>query len=284
MSQLSLDSAARAKSDPLTSLAARLPDPQDREWFAGLVAYIHSLPPQDEFVQVAQLFGFLTLIGRELPEQLDEQRQQLRKLLLDAHAEFKKQVQTNASYHDRLAERLNRLPEEIANGVKPAEIAKAMAESFRQQIAATGLAETKSLLSAATNDLRRVTRDLDEAVRPLSERYGSLAGQIERQAANIDSQASKLISAANLLQRKNSELLQDIQNLHWYWFVAAALLFVLLGGILGATWEKHDLGDLVVGLQQQIAQLEQTVRTPPPPAAPAAGKAAKKKVNTQPAR
>lgn len=253
--------AARAQPDPLTSLAARLPDPQDREWFAGLVSYVQSLPPQDEFVQVAQLFGFLTLIGRELPEQLEQQRQQLRKLLLDAHAEFKKQVQINADYHDQLAERLNRLPEEIAHGVQPAEMAKAMAESFRQQIAATGLREATSLLSVSTSDLKRVTKDLDEATRPLSERYGNIAGQIEKQAAALDAQTGKLLRTADLVQRKNVELLQEVRTLEWYWYVVVVLALLLIGGSFGATWEKWNLEDTILGVQQRLDQVQQTIQT-----------------------
>jgi len=283
--QVLLDGAARTKPDPLASLAARLPDPQDREWFARLVSYVQSLPANDEFVQVAQLFGFLTLIGRELPEQLEQQRQQLRKLLLDAHAEFKKQVQTNASYHDQLTESLNRLPEEIANGVKPAEIAKLMAESFRQQIAAAGLRETTSLLSVSTSDLKRVTRDLDEATRPLSDRYGNIADQIEKQAAALDSQTSKLLRTADRVQQKNSELLQEIRNLEWYWYAAIVVVLVLFGGILGATWEKRNLEGLVIGVQQQLDQLQQTVKDLiPPPPAPVAKKSEKKKHNAQSSR
>jgi hypothetical protein len=154
-----------------------LPDPQDREWFAGLVSYVDSLPSNDEFVKIAQLFGFLTLIGRELPENLAQERGRFRELLVKARTDFIQQIKTNAGYHDKLTERLNKLPEEIAKGVKLEAIAKVMSEAFRQQIAATGIQETKNLLSAATSDLKTVTRDLDAAVKPVTDRYGSLAAQ-----------------------------------------------------------------------------------------------------------
>jgi len=265
MSPLAVDGTSQ---DALANLATRIPDPQDRQWFAEIVSYVQSLPPTDEFVKVAQLFGFLTLIGRELPAHLEEERKQFRKLLLEAHAEFKKQVQTNANYHDQLAERLNRLPQEIANGVKPDDIAKAMAESFRQQIAATGIEETKTLLSAATSDLKRITHELDKAVRPISDRYSSVAVQIEKQAAEIGSQSGKLLRTAESLQAKNSELIREMRSLEWYWYVAVALILVLLGGVVGAMWEHRNVGDLVSDLQQQIAQLEQIVKTQQQPAQP----------------
>ena len=75
----------RATPDPLASLAQRLPDPQDREWYAQLVAYIQSLPPNDELVKVAQLFGFLTLLGRELPDAIAAEQNKMREFLLKAY-------------------------------------------------------------------------------------------------------------------------------------------------------------------------------------------------------
>ena len=45
-------------------------------------------------------------------------------------------------YRIRLEERLAKLPEEIAAGVQPEEIASAMAESFRQQIADVNLEQS----------------------------------------------------------------------------------------------------------------------------------------------
>jgi hypothetical protein len=276
MSQPSGNGVARAKPNALSSLAAKLPDPQDREWFASLVSYVDSLSPEDEFVKIAQLFGFLTLIGRELPEHLEQERQQFRKLLLDAHAEFKKQIQTNAGYHEKLTERLNRLPGEMADGVKPDAIAKTMSEAFRQQIAATGIQDTHKLLSVATSDLKRVARDLDVTVKPITDRYGSIAAQIEKQAASIDYESGKLARTSDTLKSKNAELLREVQSLQWYYYLAIAIVLVLFGGVIGVTWEHRNIGDLVLDLQEQVAQLQQTIKTPAPlPAAPTGNRARK---------
>jgi hypothetical protein len=270
MSQPSGNGAVRAKPDALSSLAGRLPDPQDREWFASLVSYVDSLPPNDEFVKIAQLFGFLTLIGRELPEHLAQERGQLRELLVKARADFLQQIKTNASYHDKLTERLNKLPEEIAEGVKPDAIAKTMSEAFRQQITATGLQDTKAFLTATTSDLKKVTRELDAVVQPITTRYGSLAAQIEKQVASLDYESGKLTRTNDTLKSKNAELLREVQSLHWYYYLATAMFLLLLGGFLGATWEHRKIGGLVLGLQDQVVQLQQTIKTPDPLIPPAA--------------
>jgi hypothetical protein len=263
MTQLSLDDAAGTKLDALSRLIEQIPNPEDREAYAALVSYLHSLPPNDEFAKVAQLFGFLTLLGRELPEHLGQERRQFRKLLLDAHAEFKKQIQTNAHYHDQIAERLSHLPEEIAEGVKPADVAKTMAEAFRQQIAATGIEETKALLSAATRDLKQTAQALDKAVQPLASRYGDIADEIEKQAAHIEVEARKLLNTADMLQRKNAELVKENRSLEWYWLIAIGILLVAGGLFAGMNLEQRNTGDVVQELQQQMSELQQSIRALP---------------------
>jgi hypothetical protein len=279
VSQSSANGVARTRPDALSSLAARLPDPQDREWFAQLVSYVDSLPPNDEFVKVAQLFGFLTLIGRELPETLAEERKQLRDMLSKAYTALQQEIKTNATYHEQLQQRLSQLPEEIAAGVRPADIAKAMSEAFRQQIAAIGLQDVKAVLSTTTTDLRQVARDLDAAVKPIAGRYGTLSDQIEKQASALDHQANRLLRAADALNKKNSELLQQVNSLSWYWYAAAGLVLLLLGGFCGVTWEHRNFGDTVSALQDQITHLQQSVKAASIQPAPAPGPAKKGKKN-----
>jgi hypothetical protein len=60
--------------------------------------------------------------------------------------------------------------------------------------------------------------------------------------------------------------------------LAIAICLLLLGGFLGATWEHRQIGDLVLGLQDQVSQLQQSIKTPAPAGPPAStGKHPKKK-------
>jgi hypothetical protein len=115
------------KQDAFSSLAGRLTEPQDRETYAPLISYVNSLPPGDELFKVVQLLGLLSLLGQRLPD-----------VLAEFLAELRAQTKAAGSYHDKLDERLARLPDEIAQGVDPSAIAKAMSESFRQQLAGCG--------------------------------------------------------------------------------------------------------------------------------------------------
>jgi hypothetical protein len=263
--------------DPLMRLAQSLSGAQDRESYAALVSYIHSLQPTDELAKVAQLFGFLTLMGHELPEAIASEQAKLRELLFQAHADFQKEVQTSAGYHDRLNERLSRLPSEIAAGVRPEAIAKTMSESFRQQILQSGLQDTQKLLAGSVGDLRRTTQGLDEAVKPLSERYTTLAGQIDRQARDLETQGNSLVRTAETIQRKNNELLAEMRSLHWTSVLALGIVALLVGVFAGITWEQRNVASLVGDLQNQISQFQQELKAAAPPAIQPPAKQLKKK-------
>ena len=265
-----MSSASRSQRDALSSLMERLPDPQDRDWYAALVSYIQSLPPQDELVQLAQLFGFLTLIGRELPEALAVEQAKLQDFLGKAYLALQQEVKTNGRYHEQLHERLGQLPEEIAAGVKPEAIARAMSESFRQQLAATGLAETKTFLTEATRDLKRITGELDMAVRPIVSRYDGVAAEIQNKVDALDSAAGRLREAAQAVDRQNAQLRSEVQQLQWWILPSVALALLLVGAFLGAGWEQRHTTQAVIDLQNQVQQLQETIKNLPAALAPAA--------------
>ena len=135
-----------------------------------------------------------------------------------------------------------------------------MSEAFRQQIAATGLQDVKAVLSTTTADLKQVARDLDATVKPIAGRYGTLADQIEKQASGIDYQSGKLVRAAEALERKNSQLLNEVTSLSWYWHVAVALVLLLLGVFGGVTWEHGQVSDSLTALQNRSGNCSRTLR------------------------
>ncbi len=252
-----------SEKDPLLSLAKQLPEAQDREWYAQLISYIHTLEPTDELVKIAQLFGFLTMMGHKLPEAIQEKQSDLRDMLLKAHMAFREQVQTNASYHAELNKRLSQLPAEIAEGVKPEAIVKTMTESFRQQIQNTGLQETQTLLSAAAGELQTTTRALDAAVKPITARYTSLASEVEKQAKSLTAQSNDLASTADKIQAQNAQFAAQAQNLSWWSLLAVTVFALLVGVFCGITWEQRNVGSLVVDLQNQVGELQQMIKNLP---------------------
>ncbi len=269
MSAAAAPRAADAK-DPLLSLAEHLPDPKDRAWYGALVSYVHSLPPEDELVQVAQLFGFLTLIGRQLPESLAAEQAKWREFWGEAYPALQEEVRLHERYYQQLQERLNRLPDEIAAGVQPAAIAKAMGESFRQQLRTTGIEESKTFLTDATRDLKRVAGDVAVAVTPIAGQYADIGTTIkgkidalEAAATALNLSAIRLTNTAGTVDLKNTELARQVQDLQWWIIPAVALALLLAGAFAGSGWEQRHSDETILQLQGQVAQLQRTVQALP---------------------
>ena len=85
--------------DPLASMAGRLTDLRDREKYAALISYVHALPPSDEFRQLVDMLGLLSLLAQRVPDALAE-----------FLAELRAQTTAAGEYHSKLDERLARLP------------------------------------------------------------------------------------------------------------------------------------------------------------------------------
>lgn len=259
MSAAAANGVISLPADVLTRLAARLSDPQDREGYAELIAYLRSLPADDEFLKVAQLFGFLTLIGRDLPQALIEERSEWQAILASAYASFHEEIETSRTHYEQLQARLHQLPDEIAEGVKPEEIAKRMGEAFRQQIANTGMQETKTLLDAATLDLKKTTSKLDATVKPITDRFGGLATNIETQSTRIQQESAQLTRLANDLHDTNNTLRKEIEQLSNWIYAAVIVILLVIGFFVGATWQRKEIGTQIDGLTMHIDDLQQRI-------------------------
>ena len=74
-----------------------------------------------------------------------------------------------------------------------------MSESFRQQIAATGLDDTARLLSGSVAGLRTVSAELATSVRPLTNQYAGIG-------TTISAELTRLTNASAQLRQHNADL------------------------------------------------------------------------------
>jgi hypothetical protein len=157
---------------PMASLAARLTDPQDRESYAALLRYFDSLPANDEMFRLAQLLGFLALIGQRIPE-----------AAAGLLAELQAQAEAARSCYGLFDERCRAMKEEIAAGIDTARIAKAMAESVRQA-AGSELGDVRVLAVEVEASLLVLSRTLRlTAAEAAAERAKLLQTTLDLQAA-----------------------------------------------------------------------------------------------------
>ena len=238
-----LNGHAQTKPDPLAGLASRLTDPDDREAYAAILSYVRALPPTDEFRQLADMLGFLSLLGQHVPDAL-------REFLL----ELREQTKAAGEYHAQLDQRLARLPQEIAAGVDAAQIAKAMSESFRQQVTATGLADAAALLNASAADCKAVSANIAITLK--------LPQQYKGVAATISAELEKLTAASRDLRQHNARLLEQEREASWLWIGAISLVVFLAGGLCGTLFENGETADVLNNINAQIQRIQVLAASP----------------------
>ena len=226
------------------SLAGQLTDSKDRETYAALIAYVNSLPPGDEFVRLAELLGLVSLVGQRVPD-----------AMADFLGELRAQAKAAADYHGQVDTRLAALPQEIAAGVDPVAVARAMSESFRQQLSATALQDTAALLKLATESLTKLSGELQGALKPA-------AGEYRGMISNITNEVKKLDSAARLVEQHNAALMVRERSNRWALQMAAVFVAFLVGGLCGIVLEKRQTVDVLRGLGLQAERAERPASVP----------------------
>ena len=215
----------------IASLADRLTNTQDRDTYSALMCYLNRLPPGDEFRQLAELLGLLSLLGQRIPDALTE-----------FLGEFREKANAEAEYCAKVEARLARLPKEIADGIDPAAVAKAMSESFRQQLAACGLQDTASLLKAAVITLKTLTREVSTELSPL--------------AATFSDETKKLLATARQMVDENARLLQQQKMTKRIWACLLGIVLFLLGSFYGQVLEKRNTTDSVEYISFHLHRIE----------------------------
>jgi hypothetical protein len=226
-----------ATPNVIAGLATRLTDSQDREAYAALVSYINELPPGDEFRQLMEMLGLLSLMGQRLPDALAE-----------FLAELRSQTKAAADYHGQVDARLASLPSEIAAGVDPKVIAEQMSEVFRQQIAKTGIRDTVGLLGPTVTTLKALSGDLTSSLGPV--------------VSKIDTGTAKLIAAARTVDEHNQRLMYQQRSNRWGLMAMAALLLFLVGGLCGIVLEKRQTVDALANIGAQIERVQTPAALP----------------------
>jgi len=222
----------------LSSLAARLTEPEDRETYAALISYFNSLPEHDEMFRLVELLGLLALVGQHIPDALAE-------MLVGLRA----QATAANEYHAQVDGRLASLPDEIAAGVDIDAMAKGMAESFRQQLATTGLETTANLLRNASKEITALSGQISASLKPAAKEY-------EKTSATISRELARLTLASDELRRHNSQLMAQERSNSWWLYGFMMLSILLVGIVAGITMEKNGTTDALVNLGTQVERIQ----------------------------
>jgi hypothetical protein len=233
-----------ATSIALAGLAGRLTDSEDRERYTAILLYLQALPPEDEFRHLAEIMGLLSLLGQRVPDALAGAMTELREL-----------TDAAGNYHAQVDKRLASLPDEIAAGVDVEAMAEGMAESFRQQLAATGLETTANLLRNSSREITALSGQISASLKPAAQEYKSVT-------ATISSELASLTLASNELRKHNSQLMANERSNNWWLFGFMMLSILLVGIVAGISMEKSGTTEALVNLGTQVERIQTPAAVP----------------------
>jgi len=128
-------------------------------------------------------------------------------------------------------------------------------ESFRQQLAATGLETTANLLRNSSREITALSGQISASLKPTAQEYKSVT-------ATISSELARLTLASDELRRHNSQLMVQERANNWWvqGFMMLALLFV--GIVAGISIEKRQTIDVLANLGTQVERIQTPVAVP----------------------
>src|SRR5262249_23633830 len=135
---------------------------------------------------------FLTLLMDQVPQRVVEQREQFERLLGTALERIQEAIETSEALHRQVVERLSGLPEEVARGLSPPEVAREVNESLRQQFVRSTIPETSHALATVAANLKRVSGEFAQATHKLEDAHEGAVRRAQKAIADLHSTASNV--------------------------------------------------------------------------------------------
>ena len=224
----------------LEAVAKLVPEARQAEYYR-LMNHFRNLPPDDEFLQIVQATGFLTLLTQQVPAAVAAEREKLTQLLTkdgpeaiakeraefaDILASSASQIQDAATktsqYHGQLESRLTKLPDAIAKGIAPEAIASRIGESLRQHLTATGLETTVHTLDVMAKNMEKASVMLGHAFKNIADHQD---GVLPKMATVVAAMENNLRCATNNVENVSQRLYKQAAT-WWVWVVAGAFFVV----------------------------------------------------------
>jgi hypothetical protein len=227
-----------ATPDDLFEAIAGLLEPSQREYFYQRMLYFRHLRPEDELLRLVEAIGLLALLIREAPHAVAREREQMAQLLETSLATIRAAGEAGQTYQRQLDERLSTLPADLAEGISPEAIARAITESLRQQFVQSGLPATADALTAISHQLTQATGQFQRAADQLS----ACAGRAEEARRASDQMRTSVATATETARRTLDTVRREfrLECVRSVWLLCGTA--VLFGILLGVVFERWRIG------------------------------------------
>jgi ElaB/YqjD/DUF883 family membrane-anchored ribosome-binding protein len=232
--------AAASNDDLIDRIAKALPVEVRADYYREL-NHCRSLPEHDEMLRILRAMQFLTLLMNQVPQRVGEQREQLERLLGTALERIQEAIESSEALHRQLTERLSALPAEVARGLSPAEIAREVNESIRQQFVRSTIPETSQALATVATNMKRVSGEFAQATQKLEDAYDGAVHRAQQAVADLHSTASYATDRVRRAAEELSAVFQREYRWSVYTLSAVALVIGIALGIMYQRWLDQPL-------------------------------------------
>jgi hypothetical protein len=228
-------SEASEEMDLIDRIAEALPAEVRTAYYREL-NYCRSLPDNDEVLRILRAMQFLTLLMREVPERVADERQRLELLFREAVAGLAITSERTAAYQRGLEMRLCELPAEVAKGLSPERVAGEINENLRQQFVQSTIPQTAQAMAAISGQLRESVAEFARSTTALSVSYKGAVVDARQAIAGIE----HCVSAAAATSRRAAEELSSVFQREFRWslyvLVSVGMVVGLGAGMLFEHW------------------------------------------------
>ena len=220
--------------DLIDRIANALPAEVRADYYREL-RHCRSLPANDEMLRILRAMQFLTILMMQVPERVTTERGKFEQLLAPALRTLQTTIKSCETHQKQLDQRLEQLPENIANGISPEAIAVEINESLRQQFVQSTIPETARALAAVATQMKDVTTEFGHTATALVNRYRGAAEDARRAIDNIERTSSDAIATT----RRGAQELLRIFDQEYRWSICVLSSLALVIGIgLGLLFQR----------------------------------------------
>jgi hypothetical protein len=167
--------------------------------------HCRSLPESDEMLRILRAMQFLTLLMRQVPDEVTAERVRLEALFSQAVQELRGFAERAGDYRSVIEDRLVELPAAVAEGLRPEVVAREVNESLRQQFAASTIPQTAHAMTVAAAEMKAAVADFTRMAAAIHNEHRSTATQAKRTIEELESAVSRAASTAHHAAAQLSE-------------------------------------------------------------------------------
>lgn len=221
--------------DLVDRIAQDLP-PEVRAAYYRELNYCRSLSENDELLRILRAMQFLTLLMRQVPDQVTTERARIEVLFGQTIDELRNFTLRVGEYRSVIEDRLAELPSEVVDGLRPELVVREINESLRQKFAASTIPQTAHAMTVAAAEMKTAVEGFTRIAAAIHDVHRSTAAQAGSTIERLDSAVSR---AATTAQHAADQLCGAFRReLRWsiYTLVSLGAVLAFALGVLFDRW------------------------------------------------